>query len=58
LYSLTRGVQGIAPESRSSRLGWVAAVMAIVSPSQLRPAVSHRMEISEMGIDELGRWMG
>ena len=29
-------------------LGWVAAVMAIVSPSQPRPAVIQRMSISGM----------
>lgn len=39
----------MAPLSRSSMLGWVAAVMAIVSPSQLRPAVSQRMAISAVG---------
>src|SRR6202167_4299005 len=33
----------------SSILGWVAAVMAMVSPSQPRPAVIHRTSISEMG---------
>jgi hypothetical protein len=29
-------------------LGCPAAVMAIVTPSQLKPAVSHRIEISSM----------
>src|SRR5277367_5041922 len=32
----------------SSRLGWVAAVIAIVSPSHPRPAVIQRMSISEI----------
>ena len=30
-------------------LGWVAAVMAIVSPSQPSPAVTHRTSISVIG---------
>ncbi len=47
----TLGIQGKAPRTMSSILGWVAAVMAMVSPSQLRPAVSHRTSISEMGQD-------
>jgi hypothetical protein len=30
-------------------LGWVAAVTATVSPSQLSPAVNQRISISEIG---------
>ena len=41
-----RGTPGKAPKTRSSRLGWVAAVMAMESPSQLRPAVSQSTGIS------------
>src|SRR5580692_8490094 len=36
---------------RSSMLGCVAAVTAIVSPSQPRPAVIHNTSISEIGSD-------
>src|ERR1700735_3612519 len=37
---------GIAPRRMSSRLGLVAAVMEMVSPSQLSPAVIHRISSS------------
>ena len=46
LWSVTAGSVGMAPRTRSSILGWVAAVMAMVSPSQLRPAVIQRTSIS------------
>src|SRR4051794_21768420 len=36
----------MAPSTRSSMLGWVAAVIAMVSPSQLSPAVIQRTSIS------------
>ena len=42
------GEPGGAPRSRSSRLGCVAAVTAIVSPSHPSPAVSQRMCSSRM----------
>jgi hypothetical protein len=35
----------------SSMLGCVAAVIAIVSPSQLRPPVIHKISISGMGAE-------
>src|SRR4051812_24027391 len=35
------------PRTRSSMLGWVAAVMEMVSPSQLRPAVSQMTSMAE-----------
>src|SRR5580704_5345894 len=41
LCRVTFGIQGICPRRISSILGWVAAVMAMVSPSQPRPAVIH-----------------
>src|ERR1700759_2316946 len=47
--SLTLGIQGSAPPTTSSILGCVAAVIAMVSPSQPRPAVIHRTSISEIG---------
>ena len=50
LCSRTLGIQGMAPSTSSSMLGCVAAVMAMVSPSQLNPAVSQRMSISSMGV--------
>jgi hypothetical protein len=37
------GIQGKAPRRRSSMLGCVAAVIAMVSPSQPRPAVIQRI---------------
>src|SRR5437868_2690582 len=40
---------GIMPRTTSSMLGFVAPVIAIVSPSQLRPAVSHKISILEIG---------
>src|SRR3954465_6478250 len=38
---MTRGTPGRAPATSSSMLGKLAAVMAMVSPSQPRPAVTH-----------------
>jgi hypothetical protein len=49
IVELDPGRPGIAPLSRSSRLGWVAAVIATLSPSQLKPAVSQRIAISGEG---------
>ena len=40
LWTTTRGMPGIAPVMMSSRLGFVAPVIATLSPSQLRPVVS------------------
>ena len=40
LCTTTRGMPGIAPVMMSSRLGFVAPVIATLSPSQLRPVVS------------------
>lgn len=39
----------MAPEIRSSMLGWEPAVIAMVSPSQLNPAFNQRMWISLIG---------
>ncbi len=39
----TFGSPGSAPSAISSMLGWVAAVRATESPSQLSPALIHRM---------------
>src|ERR1700722_2445204 len=50
LCSLIRGTKGNAPNISSSRLGCVAAVMAIVSPSQPSPAVIHNTSISVMAL--------
>src|SRR5262245_44370920 len=36
------------PRTTSSMLGWDAAVIETVSPSQLKPAVIQRMSISEI----------
>ena len=41
-----RGIPGMAPITSSSNVGWVAAVIAMVSPSQPRPAVIQRTSIS------------
>jgi hypothetical protein len=38
---MTGGIPGMDPRSRSSRLGLVAAVKAIESPSQPSPLVIH-----------------
>src|SRR5215469_443427 len=46
LWKLTLGIQGRAPAVTSSMLGWVAPVIAIVSPSQPSPAVNQRISIS------------
>src|SRR5580692_7432649 len=46
LCRVTLGIQGICPRRTSSMLGWVAAVIAIVSPSQPRPAVIQRTSSS------------
>ena len=40
LCTTTRGMPGIAPVMMSSRLGFVAPVIATLSPSQLSPVVS------------------
>src|SRR5580698_4437864 len=57
LCRCTLGTHGMPPRSTSSMLGWVAAVIAIVSPSQPRPAVIQRMWILVMGIaDESASW--
>src|SRR5580692_3196808 len=50
LCKCTLGIHGMPPRSTSSMLGCVAAVIAIVSPSQPRPAVIQRMWISDTGI--------
>src|SRR5689334_4443237 len=42
----TWGSPGRAPKAISSTLGWVAAVNATESPSQLRPALIHRTWIN------------
>jgi hypothetical protein len=44
-----KGIQGIPPITMSSILGCVAPVMAMVSPSQPRPAVIHKTSISVSG---------
>ena len=49
MWKFTLGIQGMAPVTISSMLGWVAAVMAIVSPSQPKPAVIQRTSISAIG---------
>ena len=49
MWKLTLGIHGMPPRTMSSILGWVAAVMAMVSPSHPRPAVIHRTSISAMG---------
>src|SRR4051794_13511101 len=41
-WTATWGSPGRAPRAISSMLGWVAAVRATESPSQLRPALIHR----------------
>src|SRR5947209_13813177 len=41
-WTATLGSPGSAPSAISSMLGWVAAVRATESPSQLRPALIHR----------------
>src|SRR3954468_4662844 len=41
LWTTTLGIPGIASWMMSSRLGFVADVMATESPSQLRPVVIH-----------------
>src|SRR5580700_11486551 len=46
LCRVTFGIQGICPRRISSMLGWVPAVIAIVSPSQPRPAVIQRTSSS------------
>src|SRR5580692_375538 len=51
LCNRTLGIQGKEPRTISSILGWVAAVTAMVSPSQPSPAVSQRMSISAMGAE-------
>jgi hypothetical protein len=43
LWRWTLGNPGIAPSKTSSIAGWVAAVMEIVSPSQLMPSDIQRM---------------
>src|SRR5262249_27002347 len=43
------GTHGSAPARRSSRLGWVAAVIAIVPPSHPRPAVSQSTSMTSSG---------
>ncbi len=48
--AVTLGRPGIVPRTMSSRLGCVAAVMEIESPSHPRPAVIHK--ISTAGIAE------
>ncbi len=45
----TFGSHGIPPLTTSSRLGCVAAVIAMVSPSHPRPAVIHRTSIARIG---------
>jgi hypothetical protein len=50
----TRGRPGTAPSRSSSRLGCVAAVMAMESPSQLRPAVIHKTSMSRTKRGDLG----
>src|SRR5215470_3556065 len=42
----------MASRRTSSRLGWVAAVIGMVSPSQPSPAVIQRISISWMGLIE------
>src|ERR1700755_556151 len=49
LWKLTLGIQGMPPNTTSSILGCVAAVMAMVSPSHPRPAVIQRTSISAIG---------
>src|SRR5277367_483520 len=49
LWRVTLGIQGIPPRRISSMLGCVAAVIAIVSPSQPRPAVIQSTCISFIG---------
>ena len=50
LWKLILGIHGNAPITMSSMLGWVAAVMAMVSPSHPRPAVTHKTSSSVMGV--------
>src|SRR6185369_12568397 len=44
------GSPGSAPSAISSMLGWVAAVNATESPSQLRPPLIHRTWMSVSGL--------
>lgn len=46
LWERIFGIRGKAPRTRSSMLGCVAAVTAIVSPSQPRPALSHNTSMT------------
>ena len=46
LYRLIFGIQAMDPNTRSSRLGCMAAVRATLSPSQLSPALSHKTSTS------------
>jgi hypothetical protein len=43
LCRLTFGRPGMAPSSTSSMLGWLAAVIETLSPSQLNPSDVQRM---------------
>src|SRR3954470_24777494 len=45
-WTATFGSPGSAPSAISSMLGWVAAVRATESPSQLKPALIHKTWIS------------
>ena len=47
-WILLRTVPSLTPGTMSSMLGWVAPVIAIVSPSQPNPAVNHKMSISSI----------
>lgn len=49
IRNVDEGIQGIPPITMSSILGCVAPVMAMVSPSQPRPAVIHKTSISVIG---------
>src|SRR2546425_1402174 len=52
LWKFTLGMPGNAPSTISSMLGCVAAVMAIVSPSQPSPAVIQRTCSSVIDLDD------
>ena len=55
LWITTLGIPGIAPVMMSSRLGFVADVMATLSPSHDRPTVIHRTWASTASVVA---WLG
>lgn len=46
------GTPGKTPSSRSSKLGWVAAVIATLSPSHPSPAVNHNTDKEDSLTDD------